>query len=189
MSVERIAIVNGRIIDPDTRFDQTTVLYLADGVVAGVGDKPDGFAADREIDASGLVVCPGFVDLCVRLREPGLEHKGSIASETRAAAAAGITTLICPPDSTPIADTPAVARLIRSRAQRTGFAKVEIMGALTRDLEGRELSEMHALKEAGCRAVTNAQYPVSNALVLRRAMEYAANWGLEIGRASCRERV
>lgn len=180
MSIDRIAITNGRIIDPASGTDTTTALYLADGIVAALGEKPDGFTADREIDATGLVVSPGFVDLSVRLREPGQEHKGTIASETRAAAAAGVTTLICPPDTDPVIDTPAVARLIRSRSQRAGFAKVETMGALTKGLLGKELTEMHALKEAGCRAVTNAQVPVGNTLVLRRALEYAANWDLVV---------
>jgi dihydroorotase len=180
MSAERIAILNGRVVDPASGTDAVVPVYLADGAVAAVGSRPDGFAADRELDAAGLVVCPGLVDICARLREPGQEHKGTILSETRAAAAGGITTLLCPPDTDPIADTPAVARLIRSRAQRAGFAKVEIMGAMTRDLAGKELSQMYALRDAGCRAVTNAQFPLANALVLRRAMEYAATCGLVV---------
>ncbi|NJD08675.1 MAG: dihydroorotase [Methylococcaceae bacterium] len=180
MSRERIAIVNGRVIDPASGTDAVMPVYLAEGSIVALGAKPDGFTADRELDASGLVVCPGLVDLCARLREPGQEYKGTILSETRAAAAGGITTLICPPDTDPIVDTPAVARLIRSRSQRAGFAKVEIMGAMTRDLAGKELSEMYALRDAGCRSVTNAQFPLANPLVLRRAMEYAATCGLVV---------
>lgn len=180
MSAERIVIRNGRVVDPASGTDAVAPVYLAGGTIAAVGDRPDGFTPDRELDAAGLVVCPGLVDVCARLREPGQEHKGTIFSETRAAAAGGVTTLLCPPDTDPIADTPAVARLIRSRSQRAGFAKVEIMGALTRDLAGKELSEMYALRDAGCRAVTNAQFPLANALVLRRAMEYAATCGLVV---------
>jgi dihydroorotase len=175
---ERLLIQGGRVIDPANGVDAVLPVAIADGVVAAVGQIPDGFQADRHIDAHGLVVCPGFVDLCARLREPGQEHKGTIASETAAAAAAGVTTLFCPPDTHRVVDTPAVVNLIRERAEAAGKARVLPIGALTRSLQGKELSSMKALREAGCLAVGNAYVPLESLLILRRALEYAANCDL-----------
>lgn len=173
-----ISIRGGRLIDPGNAVDSRTDLHLADGRVLAIGAAPAGFAPKRVIDATGLVVCPGLIDLCARLREPGLEHKATIASESAAAAAAGITTLCCPPDTDPIIDTPAVAQLIRRTAQIRGLARVLPAGALTKGLAGEQISEMAALKQAGCPVVSNADRPIRNARVLRRALEYAATFGL-----------
>ena len=178
MSGQSVGITGGRVIDPANGLDASVSVWIADGKIAAIGDPPDGFVADRSIDASGQIVCPGFVDLCARLREPGQEFKATIASETAAAAAAGVTTLCCPPDTRRVIDTPALVSLLRERAEAVGKARVIPIGALTRGLFGKELSSMLALKAAGCLAVSNAYAPVENLLVLRRAMEYAANCGL-----------
>ncbi len=178
MSGERLAIMGGRVIDPANGVDALVSVYIAGDLIVAVGDKPEGFATDQEIDAEGQIVCPGFVDLCARLREPGQEYKATIASETAAAAAAGVTTLCCPPDTRRVIDTPALVNLLRERADSVGKARVIPIGALTRGLQGKELSSMMALKAAGCVAVGNAYAPVENLLVLRRALEYAANCGL-----------
>lgn len=175
---ERIIISGGRVVDPASGIDGVHDVYVAEGRVLAVGAKPEGFVEDREISAHGRVVCPGFIDLCARLREPGSEHKATIASESKAAAAAGITTLCCPPDTDPVIDTPALANLIRERALQAGKVRALPIGALTQGLKGRDLSEMSALKRAGCRAVSNAHAPVANMLVLRRALEYAASHDL-----------
>ncbi|MFZ1861653.1 MAG: dihydroorotase, partial [Candidatus Competibacter sp.] len=118
----RTVIRGGRLIDPAHQLDAITDLFIAEGRIAGIGRSPDGFTADRIIDASESIVCPGLIDLCARLREPGQEHKATIASEARAAAAAGITTLVCPPDTDPVIDEPAVVELIRRRAEAAGQA-------------------------------------------------------------------
>ncbi|MDD5036516.1 MAG: dihydroorotase [Methylococcaceae bacterium] len=178
MSERRIVIRGGRVIDPANAIDACLPVVIAEGRIVTVGDVPDGFAADHEIDARGQIVCPGFVDLCARLREPGQEHEATIASETAAAAASGVTTLFCPPDTNPVIDTPAVVNLVQERAESAGMARVLPIGALTRGLRGKELSAMSSLKSAGCLAVGNAQRPLENLLILRRAMEYAANCGL-----------
>ena len=175
-----ILIQGGRIIDPAHQFDAVTDLYVAVGRVAGLGQPPAGFKAERVIDALGRIVCPGLIDLCARPREPGLEHKATIASETRAAAAAGITTLICPPDTDPVIDEPAVVELIRRRAEAAGYARVLALGALTHRLRGERLAEMAALKEAGCVGVSDGGRPITNARVLRRALEYAATFDLTV---------
>ncbi len=178
MAGPRIAISGARLVDPANGVDRQQSIYIAKGVVAAVGKRPDGFHADREIRAPGQIVCPGFIDLCARIREPGQEHKATIASETAAAVAGGFTTLCCPPDTQPVIDTPAVAAMIRDRAERIGKARILPVGALTRALRGEELSEMRALKKAGCVAASNAHNPIANTLVLRRAMEYAASFDL-----------
>ncbi len=174
-------ISNGRLIDPTTKLDQVADLYIVEGRIAGHGVKPDGFEADQTIDASNKVVIPGLIDFSARLREPGQEHKGTIASETRAAAAGGITTLCVSPDTDPIIETPAVAELIIRRASDAGFARVLPIGALTTGLEGEHLAEMELLHQQGqCIAVSNACRPVNQTHVMRRAMEYAASCGLPV---------
>ncbi|MEJ2687133.1 MAG: dihydroorotase [Gammaproteobacteria bacterium] len=176
----RIRIHGGRLVDPANRIDDILDLYVADGRVAGVGEPPAAFRADHEIDATGQVVCPGLVDLCARLREPGQEHKATIASETRAAAAGGITTLCSPPDTDPVIDTPALVQLLRERSERTGYARVVAVGALTHGLAGEHLSEMAALSRAGCVGVGNGRAPLANPLIQRRALEYAASFDLTV---------
>ena len=176
----RIRIRNGRIIDPAAGVDRQADLYIADKLIAAVGRSPAGFQPDREIDAAGKWVLPGLVDLCARMREPGAEHKATIASEAAAAAAGGVTSVCCPPDTQPVIDTPAVVELIHRRAKAARQSRIYTQGALTRALAGERLAEMHALKRAGCLAVGNACQPITNSEVLRRAMEYAANCGLPV---------
>ena len=174
----KIIIKNGRLIDPANNIDEVGTLCIADGKILSVLHIPDGFDPDTVIDANNLIVCPGFIDLSVRLREPGPTRKANFASETRAAAAAGVTTLCLPPDTSPIVDTPAVAELIKELAKNNNYPNVLPVAALTQKLEGAELSNMLSLKQAGCQAVSNANQPVKNLLTLRRAMEYAASHDL-----------
>ena len=174
----RIAIRGGRLLDPAHQIDALLDLFIADDHIVGIGQTPDGFAADREIAADRRIVCPGLIDLCARLREPGHEHKATIASESKAAAAAGITTLVCPPDTDPVIDEPAVVELIRRRAKAAGYSRVLTLGALTHRLRGERLAEMAALQEAGCVGVSDGGKPIVNTLVLRRALEYAATFNL-----------
>ena len=180
MPETRVKISGGRVVDPANQIDALLDLFIADGRVAGIGTAPDGFSADLELDAGGLTVIPGLIDLCARLREPGQEHKASIDSECRAAAAGGITTLCCPPDTEPVIDTPAVVELIRHRTQQTRAARVVTLGALTKGLRGEQLSEMAALQKAGCVGVSNGLTPLASTLIERRAFEYAATFGLTV---------
>ena len=176
-----LLIKGGRLVDPANGVDGKLDLYIDDrGFVVGVGKAPDGFKPARVLDAGGKIVCPGLVDLRARLREPGLEYKATIESETRAAIAAGITTLCCPPDTNPVIDTPAMAQMIQSRAWRFGLAFIHPLGALTRGLDGKHLADMEALDDAGCVGFTNALHPITDTLVMRRAMEYAATFDLTV---------
>ena len=173
--MHRLEIKNGRIIDPANQLDQTANLYITDERIVAIGDCPQGFNADQSIDANGHWVVPGLVDLSARLREPGLEYKADITSEAIAATSAGITTLCVPPDTDPVIDEPAVVELIHRKAENTSHANVVTLGALTAGLKGEYLSEMAALKAAGCVGLSNGKQTIQNALILRRAFEYAAS--------------
>ena len=175
-----ISIINGRIIDPANQIDELTDIHLQNGKIIALGEKPDNFIAQQIIDASRQVVCPGLVDLRFRLLDRGYETKGSIASETRAAVAGGVTALCCPPDTDPIIDNAAMVKLIRLKAETEGVAKVYTLSALTQQLEGEKLSEMRKLKDAGCVGTTNALRPVTSTLIMRRALEYAASHDITV---------
>ena len=176
-----LLIKGGHVVDPANKLDAVKDLYIdSTGFITGVGKAPEGFQAERTIDARGKIVCPGLIDLRARLREPGLEYKATMESETRAAVAAGITTLCCPPDTWPVIDTPAMAQMVQSRAWRFGLAFVHPLGALTQGLEGKLLTDMAALEEAGCVGVSNGLEPITDTLVLRRAMEYASTFDLTV---------
>ncbi len=175
-----LQILNGRILDPANHIDEILDLYIEGGRIAGIGQQPAGFTRERVLDVTDQIVIPGLVDLAAHLREPGQEYKATIASETRAAAAGGITTLCCPPDTEPVADSPAGIKFVQQRSEAAGFCRVYTLGALTAGLEGETLSEMAALKRGGCIGVTNALKPISSSLVLRRALEYAASQQLTV---------
>ena len=179
-SSECLLIKGGHLIDPANEKDAVCDVYISRGKIAGVGKKPGGFKADREIDAAGLLVLPGLIDLCARLREPGEAHKATIASEVRAAAAGGITRMVCPPDTFPVIDTPAMVRMIHDRAAACGFARVHPLGALTAGLGGERLADMALLMDAGCVGLSNGLRAVENTLVMRRAMQYASTYGLPV---------
>lgn len=174
----KIHITNGRIVDPANDVDQIGSVFIADGKILSTNKSVSGFTPDIVIDAENQIVCPGFVDLSVRLRDLGQSYKGTVQSETYAAASAGVTTLCLPPDTFPVIDTQAVVELIIEKAEKANYAQVLPIGALTHKLAGEELSSMSSLKQAGCLAVSNATVPFANLLVLRRAMEYASTHDL-----------
>lgn len=178
--MSQILIRGARIIDPGNQRDEVNDLYIVDQHIAAIGDAPEGFAAEETIDAQGHWLIPGIIDLCARLREPGLEQVSTIDSETRAAVSAGITTLCIPPDTDPVIDEPAVVELIHRKAREARHSHVYTLGALTAQLKGEHLSEMAALKEAGCLGVSNARHSMRNSLVLRRAFEYAATHDITV---------
>jgi dihydroorotase len=173
-------IKNGRVIDPANGIDAVQDLYIADGKVAGVGSAPEGFEAARTIDATGLVVAPGLVDLSARLREPGYEYKATLESEMQAAMQGGVTTLVCPPDTDPVLDEPGLVEMLKHRARILNQANVHPLGALTVGLKGRALTEMAELTEAGCIGFAQAEEPVEDTTVLLRALQYAKTFGYTV---------
>jgi len=176
----RTAILGARVIDPSSNLDQVVDLFIDGGKLVAIGQTPVGFVAEKIINAQGLVAAPGLVDLSVALREPGYSRKGSIASETLAAAAGGVTSLCCPPFTKPVLDTPAVAELILDRAREAGHTKVFPIGALSKDLAGEQLAELVALRDAGCVAFGDGLDTFRSTRTLRRALEYAATFDLTV---------
>lgn len=172
-----IEIKHGRLIDPASGLDQVADLYLSQGKVAAIGAAPAGFVADKTIDASGLVVAPGLVDLAARLREPGFEYKATLESEMQAAVAGGVTSLACPPDTDPPLDEPGLVEMLKHRARQLNLANVYPIGALTQQLKGQRLTEMAELTEAGCVAFSQADNPFESNLSLMRALQYASTFG------------
>jgi len=175
-----LSILGARLIDPSSGLDQVGDLHIDQGRILALGAAPAGFTPERTLQASGLVAAPGLVDLSVALREPGYSRKGSIASETRAAVAGGVTSLCCPPQTRPVLDTSAVAELVLDRARDAGNAKVYPIGALTRGLEGEQLAELVALRDTGCVAFGNGLNELASNRTLARALDYAATFDLSI---------
>ena len=173
----KIHIKNGHSIDPKNKIDAKTDVFIVAGKIAGIGSTPDGFVANQTIDATGLIVTPGFVDLSARLREPGSDYQATLNSELLAAAAGGVTSLACPPDTSPVLDEPGLVEMLKHRAKLINLAHVYPLGALTRQLEGKLLTEMHALTNAGCVGFSQADATITDTQVMWRAFEYAATFG------------
>jgi dihydroorotase len=176
----KVEISRGRVIDPKHGIDRPTSVFIAAGRIAAIGDAPSGWHANRVIDATGLVVCPGFIDACARLREPGLEYKATLESEMEAAIAGGVTSLACPPDTDPPLDEPGLVEMLKHRARSLSQAHVYPVGALTVGLKGETLTEMGELVDAGCIAFSQADAPLADTQVLWRAMQYAATFGYRV---------
>src|SRR5207244_6607825 len=141
---------NGRVIDPAQGIDRMTSLFIAAGKIAALATPPPGWHANRTIDARGLIVCPGLIDVAARLREPGFEYKATLESEMRAAIAGGVTSLACPPDTDPPLDEPGLVEMLKRRAASLNSVRVHPLGALTVGLKGERLAEMSTLTDAGC---------------------------------------
>jgi dihydroorotase len=171
-----ILIKGGRIVDPASGRDEVGDVFVSDGKISEKKNaKPE-----KTIDAKGLVVAPGLIDLAARLREPGDEHKATLASEMDAAVAGGVTSLACPPDTSPPLDEPGLVDMLRRRAKALARARVYPVGALTVKLAGERLAEMSVLAEAGCIAFSQANFPIADTQVLWRALQYAATYGYPV---------
>src|SRR5450830_115 len=176
----KIQIQNGRVIDPASGNDAVQDVFIADGKILSLGTAPDGFTADQVIDASGLVVAPGLVDLSARLREPGFEYKATLESELQAAMRGGVTSLVCPPDTDPVLDEAGLVEMLKQRARMQNKAHVYPLGALTVGLKGESLTEMAALTDAGCIGFSQAEETIADTNTLQRALQYAATFGYTV---------
>ncbi len=175
----KLLIKGGRVIDPANDINEAMDILVIDGKIAELASN---IKADDciNIDAAGKWVCPGFIDMHVHLREPGYEYKENIASGTRAAAAGGFTTICCMPNTEPVIDNAAIAAFVRERANKSGVVNVLPIGSITKQQEGKELSEMAELLAAGCVAVSDDGKPVKDAGIMRNAMQYASMFDLPI---------
>jgi dihydroorotase len=173
----KIAIRNGRLLDPASAHDDVADLFI-DGRIVGIGAAPAGFVAERTIDAQGLVVAPGLVDLCARMREPGAD--GALKREMRAALAGGVTGVVCPPDTDPPLDEPGLVRMLRQRSREAAGARLYPLGALTAGLGGEELAEIETLHEVGCVAFMQTRALPHDNSVLLQAMRYARTFDLPL---------
>ncbi|HET7876168.1 MAG TPA: dihydroorotase [Methylomirabilota bacterium] len=172
-----LLIRNGRVLDPSNGVDAVQDVLVADGLIAKVGRGLKAPAGAEAVDATGKVVCPGFIDIHTHLREPGYEYKETIATGTRAAAAGGFTAVCCMANTFPVNDNRAVTDYILARARVEGVVRVYPIGAVTRNLEGTQLAELAEQAEAGCVAFSDDGRCVMNAEIYRRAMEYALPFG------------
>ena len=178
--MKRLLIRNGRVIDPSQGLDQGMDVLLENGMVAALGERLDVPAKTKTLDAAGLVVAPGFIDLHTHLREPGFEHKETIESGCRAAVAGGFTSLCCMPDTNPVNDEPSVTSFIRKRAEQIGLARVYPVGAVSVGLEGEEMAEIGEMVGAGAVAISDDRRPVTNAQLFRRVLEYARSFDIPV---------
>ncbi|MED5617939.1 dihydroorotase [Ideonella sp. BN130291] len=176
----KILISHGRVVDPASGRDEPADIAIANGRILTIGKVPADFEPDRTIDATHLVVAPGLVDLAARLREPGHEHEGMLESELNAAAAGGVTSLVCPPDTDPTLDEPGLVEMLKFRARKLSLCRLFPLGALTRGLAGEVLTEMAELTEAGCVGFSQAESPIADTLVLQRALQYASTYGYTV---------
>ncbi|ACH38911.1 dihydroorotase [Citrifermentans bemidjiense Bem] len=175
-----LLIKGGRVIDPSQGIDANLDVLIADGVVLELGQglaAPEGTPA---IDASGLIVTPGLIDMHVHLRDPGLEYKEDIATGSRSAAAGGFTSVACMPNTSPVIDSKAIASYIINKAKSEALVNVFPIGCITKGGKGESLAEMGELKEAGCVAVSDDGKPVCNSELMRRALEYAKGIGIAV---------
>jgi len=174
-------IRNGRVIDPANRRDEIADLYIGDGKIVGSKTEIRSPKSEiEEIDAKGLIVAPGLIDMHVHLREPGFSHKETIESGTRAAAAGGFTTIVCMPNTSPVPDNPSTIAWIKDRACAIARLNVLPTGAISKNLAGEELAPIGSLAQAGVVAITDDGHCIQNHELMRRAVEYARMFGLPL---------
>jgi len=176
----RLSIINGRVIDPARSLDQQAPVHVADGRIVAIGPAPGDFVAQQTLDARGLVVAPGLVDLAARLREPGFEYRATLESEMQAALAGGVTSLSCPPDTDPPLDEPGLVEMLKHRARLLESASLYPLGALTVGLKGEAITEMAELAEAGCVGFAQPGQLFPDTAALMRAMQYACTYGFTV---------
>ena len=180
---EKILIKNGHIIDPENDINDVLDILIDDGKIQQIGQielDQHHSSITQTIDAKNLIVLPGLVDLRARFREPGQEYKATIASESKAAAKSGITSICIAPDTDPVIDRPSIANTITEKSHAANGAKSYPLSALTKGLQGNMIGDLWSLAETGCIGTSNAKRPISSVLVQRRAMQYAASFDITI---------
>ena len=176
----KLLVRGGRVVDPATGVDGPADVLIEDGAIREVSDHVGGGDGAEELDATGMVVTPGLIDIHVHLREPGQEYKETVASGTRAAAAGGFTSVACMANTEPVNDTRSVTELIVRQAERAGYARVYPIGAVSKGLEGKELAEVADMVAAGAVAISDDGLPVANSELMRRALLYAEHFDIPV---------
>ena len=183
MTNTRMLIKNGQVIDPG-QINKKTNILIEDGKIQAIGSSLQISRKDSKstiiLDANGMVVCPGFIDLHVHFREPGFEYKETIATGVDSAVAGGFSTVCCMPNTSPVNDSQSITEFILRQAEIANKARVFPIGAITKGSKGEELAEIGELRKAGCVAISDDGVPVMNSLVMRRAMEYARTFDLPV---------
>jgi dihydroorotase len=174
----KLEIINGRVIDPASGHDGVAGVYVDGSRIVAIGGQPAGFTAERKIDAKGLIVAPGLLDLSARMREPGSE--GALKQEMQAALAGGVTGVVCPPDTDPPLDEPGLVRMLRQRSREAAGARIYPLGALSTGLQGEALAEIELLHEVGCVAFMQTRALPHDNSVLMQSMRYARTFDLPL---------
>lgn len=180
---KKVAYINARIIDPETKFDKIGQLLTIGNKIADFGENIFGgkVPEDAEIvDCGGNALVPGLIDIQVHFREPGQTHKEDLSSGSKSAVIGGITTVVCQPNTSPVLDSVMVFDYLRMKSLESAYCNIRAYGSITRAMKGEEITDMHSLKEAGAVGFTDDGLPVMNANIMRRAMEYAKNLGVPV---------
>lgn len=176
----KLLVKGGWVIDPANDISGVMDILVENGIILKVEENIDSADCDQVVEAMGKIVCPGFIDMHVHLREPGYEYKEDIVSGTQAAAAGGFTTVCCMPNTQPVVDSAAVVRFIKEKAAKAGLVNVLPIGTITKGQAGAELSEVADLLAAGCIAISDDGKPVAKANVMRNALEYTKMFGIPV---------
>src|SRR5581483_75234 len=168
-----LLLSGGRVIDPATGFDSVADVLLENGKITAVGSGASAGPGTTRVDVSGLVFCPGLIDLHVHMREPGQSAKETVATGTAAAARGGFTSVVCMPNTSPTIDNPGTVALIHEKAEREGLVNVYVTGAISKNIDGKEMAPIGSLKQAGVVAITDDGHCVQDNELMRRALEYA----------------
>ena len=176
----KLLVTGGRVVDPSQDLDGSLEILIEDGVVAQVAEKVKGTRGAETLDATGLIVSPGLIDMHVHLREPGQEYKETVRTGTLAAAAGGFTAVACMPNTSPPNDCRSVTEHIMVEARKSEFARVYPIGAVSKGQKGDELAEVGDMVEAGAVGISDDGYPVKNAELMRRALMYAQHFDIPV---------
>lgn len=175
-----ILIKNGRVIDPKNNVDAILDILVENGKIADLNKNLDPKKAKKTIDASKKIVMPGIIDLQLNLREPGNQYKSTLESEMKAANAGGVTSMVCPPDTTPILDEPGLVKMLKNKSEVLKRGNVYPLGALTQKLNGKLLTEINDLYESGCIGFSQAEKPIQDTEVLYRSFQYLSTFNLKV---------
>lgn len=179
----KILIKGGHVVDPANNIDEVMDIYVADGIIQEVGKDIETQVAGVEmevIDAAGMTVVPGLVDMHVHLRDPGQEYKEDIETGTKAAVMGGVTSVACMPNTKPVVDNKAIVSYIINKAKEVGYANVYPIGAVSKGLEGKELAEIGEMKFAGAVAISDDGRPVYNSSLMRKAIQYSSMFDMKV---------